>query len=173
MPTSPSQPRREPPRDSSGSLTPFQPWSLSLWRPNTSTPFESSTPDTPPAARILIAENDPGVLEIMVMTLQCSGFNVTTAADGEEAFGLLTHADYDLLITDHNMPRLTGLELIARLRATGCHVPVILTSGLICEQDIPPAMRARIDAIITKPAGSQLLLDTIRRCLAHTSADLS
>jgi CheY-like chemotaxis protein len=107
------------------------------------------------------------------MTLQCSGYEVTAAADGEEAFGLLAHADFDLLLTDHNMPRLTGLDLIARLRATGCHVPVVLTSGVLSERDLTPSMRARIDAIITKPAGTELLLGTIRRCLGHTSADPS
>lgn len=63
------------------------------------------------------------------LLLSRAGYLVDVAADGEEAWEALLSTRYDLLITDHNMPRLCGLDLVTRVRAAGMQVPVVLYSG--------------------------------------------
>jgi DNA-binding response OmpR family regulator len=61
--------------------------------------------------------------------LWAAGYRVSSAEDGEEGWSALCAGSYDLLITDHDMPRLSGLDLLRRLRAVKFDLPVILISG--------------------------------------------
>ena len=129
-------------------------------------PVDSTNPfPAPLRPRILVAEDDPGVMGVAALVLHLSGFEVTTAEDGEAAWRIYLEQGCDLLLTDHNMPRLSGLELIARVRTHGDPLPVILTSGLLDPSDIPYPLCSQIDAVLAKPFSTQVLVDTVRRCL--------
>ncbi len=129
-------------------------------------PVDSANPfPAPLRPRILVAEDDPGVMGVAALVLHLSGFEVTTAEDGEAAWRIYLEQGCDLLLTDHNMPRLSGLELIARVRTHGDPLPVILTSGLLDPSDIPYPLCSQIDAVLAKPFSTQVLVDTVRRCL--------
>src|ERR1044071_2825433 len=86
------------------------------------------------AQKILVVEDEMDIRRIYAELLIRSGYGVDTAEDGEAGWKML-HAvrhdpgSYDLLITDNNMPRLSGLDLIKKLRSARMTLPIILASG--------------------------------------------
>src|SRR5689334_19643597 len=64
-----------------------------------------------PAHRILVVDDELGIRQVSAAVLGCSGYDVDTAEDGEAGWNALQTKNYDLLITDNNMPKLTGVEL--------------------------------------------------------------
>lgn len=80
--------------------------------------------------RILVAEDEPLLREMLADSLTLARMQVTTAPDGALAWEAWQQAGgFDLVLTDQRMPDCTGLELMARIRAGGSDVPVILISG--------------------------------------------
>src|SRR5437870_4252624 len=79
--------------------------------------------------KVLVAEDDESTRYLLCRFLERAGYRVEAAADGEEAWNALLVSHYDLLLSDHNMPRLRGLDLVARLRAAGLNLPVIIDSA--------------------------------------------
>lgn len=82
-----------------------------------------------PRARILFVDDDRLLRGLGEQVLAHSGYDVDTAGDGAEAWAMLLRRPYGLLITDNQMPRLTGLDLIRKARVARLTVPAILTSG--------------------------------------------
>ena len=78
---------------------------------------------------ILLAEDDPLVRKHCANALRCAGFEVDAAEDGNAAWELFREKNYDLLMTDNDMPGMSGVELIGRIRRKNNKVPVILISG--------------------------------------------
>jgi two-component system OmpR family response regulator len=125
--------------------------------------------------RVLVLEDDDNLREMYSCILACLGYKVDSAGDGEAGWQLLSQSEdappvnYDLLVTDNNMPRLSGVNLIKRLRSAGIHLPVIMVSSAIP----PEAHLLDLAAFISKPFGMDELLSTIERVLAsveHTCA---
>jgi signal transduction histidine kinase len=79
--------------------------------------------------RILLVDDEPLVRETLGDLLTLQGAEVRTAVDGEDGFAAWQQGRYDLLLTDQRMPRCTGLELVARIRAEGDRLPVVIVSG--------------------------------------------
>lgn len=84
-----------------------------------------------PTRRILVADDEPLIRRLNSEILTDAGYEVDVAADGADAWDLLERNRYDLLITDHEMPRLTGLELLKRLRSARMNLPVIMATGTV------------------------------------------
>lgn len=103
------------------------------------------------AGSILVAESDPLVRERCSLTLSQAGFEVSIARDGLEAWNVLQSRVYDLLITDKNMPYLTGLQLIRRIRLARMSVPIILVLGTIIGTPIDKLPWHDCAAIVAKP----------------------
>ena len=80
-------------------------------------------------ARILLVEDDSFLRRLGQHVLVQAGYDVATAANGAEGWTALMASAYDLLITDNQMPVLTGIELVRRVRLSNRVLPVILTSG--------------------------------------------
>jgi DNA-binding NtrC family response regulator len=118
------------------------------------------------ARRILIAEDDDLIRWIMSNTLADDGYTVDAAADGEEAWEALRHDAYDLLVTDNDMPRLTGLKLIERIRKTGMSLPVIVASGTFPMDRARDYPQLQIAEVIPKPFRKLEFLDTVRNVLS-------
>jgi two-component system, OmpR family, response regulator MprA len=81
------------------------------------------------APHILIAEDYPGLRDALRLLLESEGYQVTTAADGEEALDAVLRLRPDALLTDIDMPRLTGWELRCRVRDAGVTLPVLFMSA--------------------------------------------
>ena len=83
----------------------------------------------PAAYQILLVDDDSEVRDVYAQFLRNSGFEVETASDGVEALCLLRQKTYHLLITDNQMPNLTGIDLLKKVRSENVSMPVLLVSG--------------------------------------------
>ncbi len=117
------------------------------------------------APRILVAEDNQTIRNLMFRALASEGFEVTMVKDGEEAWDELQHQPYDLLVTDNEMPRLAGLNLIERTRHAGLSLPVILASGSVSAEIIQDCPQLKIAAVVVKPFNIWEFLDTVRLTL--------
>ncbi|HAS53887.1 MAG TPA: DNA-binding response regulator, partial [Nitrospiraceae bacterium] len=70
-------------------------------------------------ASVLIVDDEPDILIVMTANLRKEGYVVDTAGDGDEALRMTESRDYDTIILDQQMPRVTGMEFLRKLRAGG------------------------------------------------------
>ena len=119
--------------------------------------------------RILVAEDEAPLLEILLEGLRDDGFDVVGAEDGAQALHLFrTAGPFDLLLVDEEMPRLTGRRLIQTLRAEGQRIPAVLFSGnldLTAEEQV----RLGVGPPLRKPLSLGELARAIREAIAKTS----
>ncbi|MDB6018371.1 MAG: phoP 1 [Pedosphaera sp.] len=125
--------------------------------------------------RILVVDDDTLICQIYSEALFRSGYQVDSAHDGEVGWQTL-HAvrhdpdSYDLLITDNNMPKLSGVELVKKLRSERMMLPVIMATSA------PPAdsEELQLTAILPKPFYPDQLVQTVKEILDAThSSDAS
>lgn len=123
---------------------------------------------TNPSSRILVVEDDRDVRELNTKVLSRSGYEVDTSEDGAAAWQALNTDSYDLMITDHNMPKLTGVELLKKLRAARMALPVILVSGTMPTEELNQHPWLQIEATLRKPYTIAELLGTVKEVLRET-----
>jgi CheY-like chemotaxis protein len=82
-------------------------------------------------ARILLVDDNAHGLSARRSVLEELGATIATASTASEALDALAHQPFDLVVTDYKMPRMNGIELIARLRKQSPGLPVILISGFV------------------------------------------
>jgi len=131
-----------------------------------------TTSPTPVASgdshRILIVDDDPGVLIVEAMALEIAGYRVDKAVNGERAWQALLDGNYDLLVTDYIMPRVSGLALVRRLRNANMKLPVVMVSGNLSAINTSKLSHdpwTRIDAFLAKPFTVSELLSAVSRAL--------
>src|SRR5215203_5549379 len=107
--------------------------------------------------RILVVDDEPQITRVLRRSLSAHRFEVRTAADGESALDTLSDFRPDLVITDLQMPELSGLELCRRIR-TFSQVPIIVLSVKGEEITKVAALDAGADDYVTKPFGMEELL---------------
>jgi DNA-binding response OmpR family regulator len=122
----------------------------------------------PHCFRILLVDDDIYTQELNAGTLIRTGYNVETADDGADAWKALNARNYDLLITDYQMPRLTGLELIKKLRSANMKLSVILTPEKKPLEEFEPHPWLRLDATLPKPFTAMALLNTVEKVMRAT-----
>lgn len=101
--------------------------------------------------RILLAEDDRSLSRSMDTWLTLEGFQVVTVFNGEEALLKLTQQNYDLLITDIAMPRLNGVDLIAKIRDMHPGLPIMVVSGNINSSILANLQEMKVSHILPKP----------------------
>jgi CheY-like chemotaxis protein len=116
-------------------------------------------------ASILYAEDYSVQRGPSVEILTHSGYAVTPVEDGLEAWDALHSDRYDLLITDNNMPRMTGLELAAKTRLEGMKLPIIVASGTVGLLAGTNFDWLRVAARLQKPFATDHLLRTVEQVL--------
>ena len=113
--------------------------------------------------RILIVDDELGIVEALCDVLSEEGYAVTTAHHGGEALALAATDKPDLVITDYMMPLMSGLELAAALRRAGhAALPIILITAIDPEH-LPQALD--VSAVLRKPFSLEVLLRTVRKLL--------
>ncbi len=115
--------------------------------------------------RILVVDDDVPTQRLEFLVLSQAGYAVDTAADGEDAWAALLTGRYDLLLTDHNMPRLSGLDLVRRIRAAGMRLPVIINSGGLDLAEAPDYPQLDLAAVLDKSRGFPELMEVVRHLL--------
>lgn len=119
--------------------------------------------------KILLVDDEEYILSSLQRVLKMSGYRVVAVRDGQEALRLFERApdEFDLVITDLTMPKMTGVELTRELLSRRPDIPVILCTGfndVITEQE---ANALGIRELLLKPAGTGEVKKVVRRALEH------
>ena len=101
--------------------------------------------------RILLAEDDRIIAEGLVRSLRKVGYAVDCVTNGADADAALTSQQFDLLILDLGLPRLSGIEVLRRLRARKTTMPVLILTAQDCIEDRVRGLDAGADDYMTKP----------------------
>jgi DNA-binding response OmpR family regulator len=125
---------------------------------------------TTPSHRILVVDDDIELRLLNTDVLVRSGYKVDTAADGAAAWDALHANCYDLLITDNNMPKICGVELVKKLRSARMALPVILASAAIPVAELDRHPRLQLAATLVKPFTCDELLGTVNKVLRATAS---
>ena len=119
-------------------------------------------------ARLLIVEDEAALCEMLADSFRLAGYEVATALDGRAALNLARASNFDLIITDINMPVMDGLEFIERLRALPDDTPAIMLSARNERPDINNALRLGADDYVAKPFGLEELSLRVSAVLRRT-----
>ena len=117
---------------------------------------------------ILLVEDDPNQRLLYSEQLARGGYDVMTAADGNEALCSLERATPDLVVMDISMPGMDGIEAMSRMLSRDHKLPVILNSAYATYKDNFRAWSA--DAYVVKSSDMVELKETIKRVLAENAA---
>jgi two-component system, OmpR family, KDP operon response regulator KdpE len=115
-------------------------------------------------SRVLLVDDEPAMRKVVRDALEREGHEVDTAIDGEEALDRLRAQPFDLLITDLNMPKLGGLELVQEARREH-ELPILVLTVRTEERDKVRLLDAGADDYVTKPFGVDELLARSRALL--------
>ena len=100
---------------------------------------------------ILIVDDEEHLADALAHNLQFEGFSTTVAYDGEEGLTLARTMQFDLVILDIMMPKLDGLEVCRRLRATGSRVPILFLTAKAADADRLLGLKVGADDYVAKP----------------------
>ncbi len=117
------------------------------------------------SATILVADDEAHILHVVSMKLRNAGLEVITAVDGEEALELCLAEQPDLLITDFQMPYMTGLELCVALREQGKEIPAILLTARGFDISPDEVAGTGITAVLAKPFSPREVLAKVQSLL--------
>ncbi|BDH44910.1 two-component system response regulator GlrR [Salmonella enterica subsp. enterica serovar Choleraesuis] len=120
-------------------------------------------------ARLLLVDDDPGLLKLLGLRLSSEGYQVQTAPSGAEALRLLAREKVDLVISDLRMDEMDGLALFAEIQKAHPGMPVII---LTAHGSIPEAVTATqqgVFSFLTKPVDKEALYQAIDEALQHSS----
>lgn len=112
--------------------------------------------------KILVVEDEKGLREALIRSLNSEGYLADGAADGEEGYSLICGGLYDLVLLDIMLPVYDGLEVLRRIRKQGIQVPVILLTARGSVSDKVGGMDLGADDYLTKPFAMPELLARIR-----------
>jgi DNA-binding response OmpR family regulator len=143
----------------------------------TNTNFSSEEPANSPTSRksnlrqrILVVEDDAAIRRVNTEVLTYSGYHVDTAEDGAAAWEALQRHNYDLMITDNQMPRLTGIELIMKLHVARVPLPVIMATGNAPDEHITRYNSLQPAKVLLKPYNCDELLASVKEVLHACNA---
>ena len=133
--------------------------------------MQDTTSNTP--STILVADDEPHIVRVVSFKLKLAGFDVVTAENGQEAWELLGERDVDLVLTDHQMPFLTGLALAKRMagEARTASIPVLMLTARGFRLTPIELQGAGIVEVLDKPFSPRMLLEAVRRALGGSSCD--
>jgi PAS domain S-box-containing protein len=118
--------------------------------------------------RVLLLEDEPALLRVTALQLERAGFSVQAHMDPAEALErfALDPAGFDVVLTDHTMPVMTGIDFARRVRGIRPDLPVVLCSGHHEVAD-DPAWHGLVEAMLVKPYEEDELLRIVQRCVAR------
>jgi len=121
--------------------------------------------NSPP--RILVVNDDRDARQLSVEILTGAGYVVETARDGDAGWEAIKAAPYDLIITDNKMPKMTGIEMIEKVRWAGKFVPIIMATGFLPVFDFVRKPWLKPDAALQQPYSNDELLDAVKKILSN------
>ena len=121
------------------------------------------------AMRILLVEDDEKTASFITKGLEQEGFAVDRAEDGNEGLHLALYENYDAAVVDIMLPKLSGLDLIEKLREKGINLPVIILSAKRSVDDRVKGLQKGGDDYLIKPFSFTELLARIRALIRRTN----
>ena len=123
--------------------------------------------------KLLVVEDDPIIMNLVVILLERAGYGVAQAASAEEGISLAVEKRPDLILMDVALPGMDGLEATRLLKAREetRAIPVIALTAQAMKQDTERAMRAGCDGFIAKPLSTNAFLTEIARFLGEQAGE--
>jgi two-component system, OmpR family, response regulator len=122
---------------------------------------------------ILVVEDDTDSRELLRESITIGGYSVTTAEDGLDALNKITKNQYDLIVSDINMPKLDGYQLIQKLRESNNETPILVLSARSETVDKNLGLRLGADDYMTKPFSLEEILLRINAILRRAGSQRS
>jgi DNA-binding response OmpR family regulator len=118
--------------------------------------------------KILVAEDERDIRELIAFTLRYAGYEVSTAANGEVALAMARQEIPDLIIMDVRMPRMTGYDACREIKAGAStqHIPVVFLSAKGQEAEIQSGLDVGAQEYILKPFSPEQLTEVVREILS-------
>jgi two-component system alkaline phosphatase synthesis response regulator PhoP len=118
--------------------------------------------------KILIAEDEPDIRELVAFTLRFAGYEVVTASNGEEAVQLAARVFPDLILMDVRMPRMTGYDACRLMKASADlkDIPVVFLSAKGQESEVQTGLAAGAEEYLLKPFSPDQLTNRVRVILS-------
>jgi putative nucleotidyltransferase with HDIG domain len=121
--------------------------------------------DRSPVVRVLTVDDEPSACKLLALILPPPAFHCTSACNGEKALVALQSEPFDAVISDLQMPGLTGLELLARVRRSHPHIAFLVTTGVDDLEVGVQAMRSGADDYLVKPLRESVVIASLERAL--------
>jgi len=123
--------------------------------------------------KILIVEDNPQNMKLLLMTLRPHGYVLLEAEDGQEALKIAVRDKPDLIIMDIQLPKMSGLEVTRKLRQmpTFNHVPIIATTAYAMKGDKEKFIESGCDAYLSKPIDTRELPRVVEGMLSGWQQD--
>jgi excisionase family DNA binding protein len=120
--------------------------------------------------RVLVVDDEPLVLEMLMRTLAATEYQVEAAPDGSAAIARLRTSQFDLVITDLRMPGVDGIELAREAKRLWHRIKVVIITGYPSQSSAIDAVNLGVDGYVMKPFGMVELLTAAARALEPESA---
>ncbi|KRK93550.1 response regulator transcription factor [Companilactobacillus futsaii] len=121
--------------------------------------------------KILVVDDEPSILELIEYNLESNDYQVSTAKDGQEAFDKVTGQTFDLMLLDQMLPKMSGIEVLKKMRKSGNLTPVIFLTAVDSEDNKIEGLISGADDYVTKPFSVKELLARIEVVLRRTSSE--
>lgn len=118
---------------------------------------------------VLVVDDEESVCDIIVDALHLAEYRTLRAGDGATALSLMREQQPDLVILDVNMPRMTGFQVLEKMRQAGIMIPAILLTARHSREDTVTGFRLGADDYVKKPFGLEELLLRVSAVLRRTS----
>ena len=124
------------------------------------------------AGRILIVDDEAHILHVLSLKLRNAGYEVVTAVDGEDGYELACQHLPDLVITDFQMPYMTGLELCRAMAANTptAHIPVLILTARGYALDEDDLRIGNIKGVLSKPFSPRAVLQLVKDTISSEAA---
>jgi DNA-binding NtrC family response regulator len=111
--------------------------------------------------KILVVDDEMGIRSLLSELLENEGFEVRAAKDGQESLDEMEREDFDLVITDIQMPRLDGLAMLDAMKRAGRKEKIIIMTGSALAMDLPNEEMPMVVSRLQKPFRMSNLLDVV------------
>ena len=119
--------------------------------------------------KILVVDDEPSILELIEYNLENNDYQVSTATDGQMTVDKANEGNFDLILLDQMLPKMSGIEVLKQLRKIGNLTPVIFLTAVDAEDNKIEGLISGADDYITKPFSIKELLARIEVVLRRTS----
>ena len=119
-------------------------------------------------SKVLIIEDEPNLRNLLALNLDLEGYTTDIAKDGAEAISKLESAHYDIIILDLMLPKISGMDVLTKLRISNSTLPVIITSAKDTSSDRIEGLKKGADDYLVKPFEIEELLIRMQKLLVRS-----